>query len=58
MQASIPAGTAFKPHLNLRMLRVGEPVPVREETAAVEEELERGLAAAEEESVEAAGSDA
>jgi DNA-directed RNA polymerase subunit beta' len=43
----IPAGTAFKPHLNLRMRRLGEPVTVREEPAISESEaINRELAAA------------
>ncbi|MBN1343278.1 MAG: DNA-directed RNA polymerase subunit beta', partial [Phycisphaerae bacterium] len=42
----IPAGTAFKPHLNLHMIKCGEPVSIEEETAGVEEELQRELAAA------------
>jgi DNA-directed RNA polymerase subunit beta' len=45
----IPAGTAFKPHLNLRMVRAGEPVPFEEEApTTTEEELRRELASAEE----------
>jgi len=43
----IPAGTAFKPHLNLRVKKFGEPVAVREEPAVTElEALHRDLAAA------------
>jgi DNA-directed RNA polymerase subunit beta' len=43
----IPAGTAFKPHLNLRMKKLGEPVTVREEPAISESEaINRELAAA------------
>jgi len=50
----IPAGTAFKPHLNLRMVRVGEPVTIEEEIPpTVDEELKRELALAEEQSGEA-----
>ncbi|MBN1512625.1 MAG: DNA-directed RNA polymerase subunit beta' [Phycisphaerae bacterium] len=30
----IPAGTAFKPHLNLRVRRIGEPLPIAEDQAA------------------------
>ncbi|UCG16591.1 MAG: DNA-directed RNA polymerase subunit beta', partial [Phycisphaerales bacterium] len=30
----IPAGTAFKPHLNVRVKKIGEPLPVTEELAA------------------------
>jgi DNA-directed RNA polymerase subunit beta' len=30
----IPAGTAFKPHLNVRVRKIGEPLPVAEEVAA------------------------
>ncbi len=30
----IPAGTAFKPHLNIRVKKIGEPLPVEEEVAA------------------------
>ncbi len=30
----IPAGTAFKPHLDLRVRRIGEPLPIVEDQAA------------------------
>ncbi len=57
----IPAGTAFKPHLNLRMKKVGEPVSLEEEAATTEEEIRRELAAAgqeeEEETVSASDAD-
>jgi len=43
----IPAGTAFKPHLYLRLRKVGEPVPMKEVPQVTElEELHRDLAAA------------
>jgi len=55
----IPAGTAFKPHLNLRMKRTGEPVIVREVPAVTfEEEMRRELATAGEGSSATAGSSA
>ncbi|MFQ6048325.1 MAG: DNA-directed RNA polymerase subunit beta', partial [Phycisphaerae bacterium] len=36
----IPAGTAFKPHLELQIAHVGEPVPVPEEVPAEQLEME------------------
>ncbi len=47
----IPAGTAFKPHLNLHMKKLGTPVTIEEEVS-VEEEVERQMAEAGEELAE------
>jgi DNA-directed RNA polymerase subunit beta' len=48
----IPAGTAFKPHLNLQLKHLGEPVPVKEEApmevdSSVLDEVEAQAAAEE-----------
>ncbi len=39
----IPAGTAFKPYLDLRIKTVGEPVPIKEDLPTEVEELETAL---------------
>ena len=60
----IPAGTAFKPHLTLRIDHIGEPLPVKVETPAEQLLREAALAqqadeaAAAEEEAEAAGEEA